>query len=475
MLLPRRHFLRGLRVQPSAMALGLTTVGEDVTRPNDSKADSGRRLLEDRAGHFPSLLDFVPPEYWSAIRSRTLPAATNLSPYLQAGLDTGRSIWVPEGVYPCAGLVLRQPGQRLIGAGSLKSTFVRATDGPVLTLAGRGCGLLGIEVRNESETTARLGDNIVVTGPGCLIFDTMSRWSLGRALYGPSASHLTISSCLMTTSTPETGAPVIELGSDSAIDYLYYVQITDLLMTQKERCLLIRNPGACMVKGGQLGGIQFVTAKGAGARPRSGGSRVAECRILGDVLVEGSGHGFVNNAAGAINVTFAPGSNRCVWRDNVEDGSGFALADHGVDNLVERIVAGAGLAATKLGADSSRAVLGWDLAAGRAHFPGPIRLLNGESVEFLGPERTVGGHASVTSANVLTIVAQGTLDLAPGAGQPTRFYEAGLVIPTLGAAPPAPVEGQLVCADDENWAPAGKVGRRHCVQFLGGAWRRVDE
>jgi hypothetical protein len=383
-------------------------------------------------------------------------------------------MWVPEGVYPCVGLVMRETGQRLFGAGSLKSTLVRGADGPVLTLEGRGCGLNGIEVRNETDTSSRLGDNIVVTGPGCLVADTMSRWCLGRALFGPSASNLTITGCLMTTLSPEVRAPVIELGSDSATDYLYYAQITDLLMTQKDRCLLIRNPGACMVKGGQLGGIRFVTAKGVGARPRSGGSRVAECRILGDVLVEGSGHGFVNNAAGAINVTFALGSNRCVWRDNVEDGSGFTLADHGVDNLVERIVAGAGLAATRLGADSSRAVLGWDLAAGRAHFPGPIRLPNEESVEFMGPDGTVGGRAAVTSGNVLTIAAQGTLDLAPGAGQPTRFYEAGLVIPTLSAAPPNPVEGQLVCADDANWAPTGKVGRRHCVQFLGGAWRRVD-
>jgi len=389
----------------------------------------------------------IQPSDWNALLNNRLgvnardygadpTGVADSSAAIQAAIDTGKTVILPEGTYRAVALSLNTAGQCLLGAGSGLTILQRATNGTLITLTKASQQLRGLSVRGESSTPAFTGDNIVINGTNpddVVLHDVDSRWTLGRPLYAP---------CVLSGLRVEGGSyshegasgnPCMEIGYLAAPSTINYATIVGVVTHESDQPIKFIAVAGASIVGCQIGG--FVNLNGT--TQASTVNKMLGCRVIGDMQILGASHVFIGNAvAPGKTVTFdvdgLSTANGCLWI-GVEGNTATVVNNGNANNLILR-AAPTGTGGLVLGGTTSLAQVGYDVSTGDLTLPSNVIIPNAKAFKgkmaggtalnigfynasdncFFGPQSVSGMFTDVNGATSLTGSIGGTTKWATG-------------------------------------------------------------
>lgn len=224
---------------------------------------------------------------------------SNSTTGIQAAINTGKSILIPEGSYLCGNLTQSTNFQQLIGVGRVH--FNKNANGALLTSSGHDAVFDGIDFRDAG--SAFTGKGLICSGDrvrvvycgGYLIADT--------ALEMTGGAPRVDGTCNIWHTRTAAGYDIVIGVSGTAT---LYPRVSDVYTSQAGGGIKLIDTGSALVSGGQFG--KLTVENGTGPVGVNGGIYVGN-RILGAVEVGVSSSVFTGNQFGAVNVHFAAGTS----------------------------------------------------------------------------------------------------------------------------------------------------------------------
>jgi len=245
---------------------------------------------------------------------------------IQAGIDTGNSLYFPDGNYRVSGLTQSTNFQRLFALG--KVFLVKNGNGPILTSSANFVELNGFLFNGTGYT----GDNLVFNGSNARLINCSSIGAAGRALKitGSNSEVIGTAGSYTTTDATATGYD-IELGV-SGTATLYH-RIIGVLSTQATGGILMTDVGGVTIQAGQWGKITI----NSGTSPAGvNGGNIIGNRILGDVVIGLPNCNLTGNTFANQTVTFAAGTSQCTFDKSNIANSVTVINNGNSNNVIER-------------------------------------------------------------------------------------------------------------------------------------------
>jgi len=304
--------------------------------------------------------------------------STDDSAALQLAIDSGASLYFPEGSYKCANLTQSTTGQRFYALGNVK--IIKNANGPILTASGSYLEFNGLSFYGgDSSATTYTGNNLTVTGNHPVFINCSSQWAVGRALLATGA-HVQIigtNGIYQTTDATATGYD-IEIGVSGTVTL--YHQLYGIYTSQSTGGIKFIDAGSQSIVGGQIGKLYI--AKGTGPAGSNGGM-VTNTRITGNVTVELSSANFtgVQFSSSATTITLAAGTSGCSI--DASNSTAFAYVNNGnANNLIQRKTSAGGVVGWTYG-DSTWVGETTVDSSGNYTFGGSIQIPNAASFKAL--------------------------------------------------------------------------------------------
>jgi hypothetical protein len=224
---------------------------------------------------------------------------------LQDAIDSGQSLFFPDGEYLCNNLTQSTNGQYFYANGDVK--LIKNANGPIITSSGNFVVFENIKFYGDSATPVFTGNNFVSSGSNLSLINCGSQWAFGRAVLA-TGSHVQIigsNTIYQTVDTSATGFD-IEIGV-SGTATLYH-QLFGVYTSQATGGIKFIDCGSQSLVGGQIGKLYI--ARGTGPVGSNGGM-TSNMRIIGDVTIELSSAIFTCNQFNSVgtDVTFALGTS----------------------------------------------------------------------------------------------------------------------------------------------------------------------
>lgn len=347
---------------------------------------------------------------------------TNDTVAVNRALSSGAGeVLFPPGTYMVDNLSQTLTGQVLRGEGFPR--LQKRANGPIITIAGNDVRVDGISFAGDAVSPIYSGDNIVATGERPKFINCDSRWASGRALKATGNGVLIVGTAgiWQTADSTATGYD-IEIGV-SGTATLYH-QLFGVYSSQSTGGIKFIDCGSQSVIGGQFG--KYTVA--AGTTPvGSNGGMVSGARILGAVSIGLSSAIIMGCQISTVSVTFLAGTAGCVCTNNVF-ASGATVTNSGnVNNLIVREVSAGSTNNTKIGPDSSTAVLISDPASGKFTFPGVVQVPNNTgALQMLDSAGTNYATVNMSASNNLTIANNnGAVQIAASGSNVLQLIQGG--------------------------------------------------
>ena len=269
---------------------------------------------------------------------------------IQAALSSGSDVVVPHGTYSADSLSVNTNGQKIYFSGG---RIVRRTSGnDILTVNANDCLIEYADVGNASASTGNAGDNLVNNGLRNKWIAPVTNYCYGFPFIakGSYDSLVLLGGEYSLDNAATAGLPPIQLGEDTNTTQSLYAQVISPIVSENAAPLRTYGASTCYFSGGQVGGIELLTATGGAT---SNSNTVQGMRITGDIDVDGPGHLFMGNRFGAYTLTFNATSNNCKWINNTE-ASGHVVTNNGNgNNLICRQVNTGSTVGLRYGDDTS--------------------------------------------------------------------------------------------------------------------------
>jgi len=267
---------------------------------------------------------------------------------IQAALDTGATVYIPDGNYLCSNLSITTNQQAL---STVYATLTKNANGPLLSVTADDVTIQN--VRFYGVGTTYTGDNISATGDRFTLDMCGSRDAAGRALKS-TGNRLVVTGTndlFHTLDATATGYD-IEVGV-SGTATLYH-HLNDVYSSQSTGGILLIDTGSASIIGGQFGKLSITS----GTSPAGvNGGKTIGARILGAVSVSLSSAMFVANQFGAsANITFESGTSQCSL-DISNSVSGVIVNNGNANNTIVRESSTGSRNIIKYGDDTSNATL----------------------------------------------------------------------------------------------------------------------
>jgi len=267
---------------------------------------------------------------------------------IQAALDTGATVYIPDGNYLCSNLSITTNQQAL---STVYATLTKNANGPLLSVTADDVTIQN--VRFYGVGTTYTGDNISATGERFTLDMCGSRDAAGRALKS-TGNRLVVTGTndlFHTLDATATGYD-IEVGV-SGTATLYH-HLNDVYSSQSTGGILLIDTGSASIIGGQFGKLSITS----GTSPAGvNGGKTIGARILGAVSVSLSSAMFVANQFGAsANITFESGTSQCSL-DISNSVSGVIVNNGNANNTIVRESSTGSRNIIKYGDDTSNATL----------------------------------------------------------------------------------------------------------------------
>lgn len=214
---------------------------------------------------------------------------------IQAAINTGKSIFFPEGFYRASGLTVSQAGQVLFATGNTR--IFKNANGTIVTVSASFAEFNGLIFDGSGYT----GHNIVATGNNFRLINCSSRQAAGRAVLatGNRTQIVGTNDIYQTSDATATGYD-IELGI-AGVATLYHV-ITGTYSSQSTGGILMVATGTSVISSSQFGKL---TLNAGGAPAGSGAPAVIGNRINGETVISQTGGRYSCNAFNT-NITVTP-------------------------------------------------------------------------------------------------------------------------------------------------------------------------
>lgn len=335
--------------------------------------------------------------------------ASNDTAAIQAAINTGRDVIIPNGVYLCAGLTLNNNQQQFSGMGQARLT--KNNNGAIITGAGNDLSFSGLIFDGESASFT--GDNISLTGDRITFEGNCgSQDAAGRALKC-TGSNITVIGGSNIWATVATGASAfdIEIGVSGTATLYHY--LSGIRTGNADAGILLTDTGNHTLVGGQFGKLSIKRGTAPGG---VNGGATTGCRIIGDVVIEASNATIVGNAiSSSAAVTFAAGTSACRWIGNTNPAT---LTNNGnANNYIEREVSTGGTYDVKFGDDASTMVVKY-AGSGETEYPGNVVFPNNRGVRIKDSGGTIRNAVTLSTGDDWTFGADtgaNFLSLACGA------------------------------------------------------------
>ena len=382
-----------------ATSVRITTTGiAGHFRRNGSAADNGGTVIVDGSGRSWERVDATPVDVvWFGAAPNT---AADSTAALQAAINTGKTVVIPEGEYWASGLTGSTAGQVISASGKVK--IKKNTNGPIITHSGNYIELNGIEFEGAVYT----GHNIVATGNHPRLINCASKNAELRALLA-TGSHVQIIGTNDAYTTRDTSATGYDIEIGVSGTATLYHQLTGVYTSQSTGGVLLVDTGSHVLAGGQLGKLTIKAA--TPVLSGTNGGMTSNVRILGDVKVERSNATFTANQFGVVNVVFAAGTSGCRLDTSNTLSVGTTVTNYGnANNFIAREVSTGSVTQIKYGDDSSTAVM--EVTTNNSDdqfaFSGAITLPNGKGLKSDDSSGTPINIANGTNGNVASFASK---------------------------------------------------------------------
>lgn len=321
---------------------------------------------------------------------------------IQAAINTGNSVFFPDGTYKCSGLTQSTNGQRLFASG--KVLLQKNANGVILTCSGTEVELNGLMFYGDASTPTYTGNNVNASGNNFRMINCGSRWAYGRAVKATGSHVQIIGTCDIYQTTDATASGYdIEIGVSGTATF--YHQLFGVYTSQSSGGILFTDTGSHVISGGQFGKLTIQS----GTSPAGvNGGTISNARILGNVTVGLSSALFTANQFGAITFSFSSGTSGCRLDISNSFASGATIVNSGnTNNLIERETSAGSVNILRYGPDANYRELTLNLSDATLayQFDGSCVIPNTRAYRIKNAAGTVLSAVSLSSGDDWTIGA----------------------------------------------------------------------
>ena len=318
---------------------------------------------------------------------------------VQAALNTGKAIYLPQGNYLVGDLVGTYNQQVLRGDGGYKSILRRKSGSTnILSHSGNFVVIQGVTFRGRSSEAQT---NLLLTGYDWSLLSCNSDTTTGLVLDATNPGAFYIQGGNYDTDGTGTAA---RIGSPTATSTSNYGRITDVVAHKSGAPFIFYACGAFSIQGGQLGGVQSLNGDSGG---NAYGMTLSATRCTGDIVLDGSSNIIYGNKIGSgRNVTFNVGTSACLYYGNSD--SAVTITNNGnANNYIWRQVATGSEIDVEIGSDSGSAAgsstYKIDYITKKITLPGSAYLPNGSEMSVLNSTSGNGLRMLLNTSNNASI------------------------------------------------------------------------